>query len=592
MIRWGYLIPRLVLVTTLVALLTLGLAPLVRWALVTYGSRALGARIEIESLDLSLARVHAELSGVQVANPRSPAENLFRASDVQLDLDREALLQHRLVVRQGRVRGLRLDDPRDTSRALDRSGTAEPASDFDKAAFCRQWLLPIAGRLREDMESELVTPGLCRELGERWPNEYRRLESEIDSLRDRFVSLKDSVREIREARSIPDPQRIEYVAGEIDVIRGQLERWPGDIRRMRDQVKQDAISIKEGRDHDVAVLRSKVKMESLSGESLSQYLLSGEQAARVQELLAWVEWTRSCIPRRREFAQPQRFRGRTVRFGNLRPLPEVVFERLAVDGEFRHHGQMVPFTGTLAGLTNRPALYGRPAIVDIETGPEAALRVHAVLDRTGPTPHDQLVIELPNLKMPARQMGDPQQFALALAPGRAAVKLEIDLRDDSLAGRLAFTQPSVQLETTLATAYGGESLKTRLNQTLAQVKQLNVTVDLSGTLCRPSTRLHSDFGAQLAAGLTAAARQELQARVEQLTGLVDREVHQHLSELEGLVGSKTDELLARLDAPRAELEQLVAAQPGQWKLDQLSILPQPIRAGQLPKLPGGELFRR
>jgi hypothetical protein len=52
---------------------------------VTYGSLALGARIEIDSLDLSLARVSVKLSGLQVANPGSPAKNLFRASQVQLD---------------------------------------------------------------------------------------------------------------------------------------------------------------------------------------------------------------------------------------------------------------------------------------------------------------------------------------------------------------------------------------------------------------------------------------------------------------------------------------------------------------------------
>ena len=173
MIRWGYLIPRLVLAAALVAFLTYGLAPLVRWAAVTYGSRALGARIEIDSLELSLARVNAKLCGLQVANPGSPAKNLFRASHVQLDLDRDALLQHRLVVREGRISGLRIDDPRDTSGALDLPDSAEPASEFDEAAFCRQWLLPIAGRLREDLESELgdagPVPGIGRTLAERVP---------------------------------------------------------------------------------------------------------------------------------------------------------------------------------------------------------------------------------------------------------------------------------------------------------------------------------------------------------------------------------------------------------------------------------------
>jgi len=104
--------------------------------------------------------------------------------------------------------GLRIDAPRDTSGALDLPDSAEPAHEFDRAAFCRQWLLPIAGRLREDLESDLVTPGLCRELAERWPNEYRRLASEIDTLQVRGAKLKELVREIREAKSIPDPQRI------------------------------------------------------------------------------------------------------------------------------------------------------------------------------------------------------------------------------------------------------------------------------------------------------------------------------------------------------------------------------------------------
>jgi uncharacterized protein (TIGR03545 family) len=591
MIRWGYLIPRLVLAAALAAFLTYGLAPLVRWAAVTYGSRALGAKIEIDSLELSLARVNAQLCGVQVANPLTPTKNLFRVSHFQLDLDRDALLQRRLVVREGRISGLRIDAPRDTSGALDLPGSAEPASEFDQAAFCRQWLLPIAGRLREDLESDLVTPGLCRELAERWPNEYRRLASGIETLKERGANLKELVREIREAKSIPDPQRIEHVAGEIEEIRAQLERLPNDVRRLQDQVKQDAVSIKEGRDHDVAVLRSKLDIQSLDGESLTQYLLSDEQAARVQDLLAWIEWTRNGIPRRQEFVQPQRFRGRIVRFGDASPVPEVVFERLTLDGEFRRDGKVIPFTGTVTDVTNRPAVYERPTMVDVRTQSDAPLHVHAVLDRSGRIPHDRLRIELPHWKMPARQLGNAQQFALALQPGQAAVRLEIDLHDDDLTGRLAFVQSAVRLEATLAKAYGGEMLRTRLNQALAPVTQLNVTVDLSGTLRRPRTRLHSDLGPRIADGLTLAARQEIQARVAQLTGLVDREVHQHLSELEGRVREKTDELLARLDAPRAELEQLVAAKPGQWKLDHLNLLPQPIRAGQF-KLPGGDRFTR
>ncbi len=592
MIRWGYLIPRLAAVATVVAFLAYGLAPLVRWAVVTYGSRALGARIEIQSLQLSLARAQAELTGLQVANPAAPARNLFRASRVVLELDRDALLERRLVVREGRISGLRIGDVRERSGALDLPKAEAPEPAFDKAAFCRQQLLPIAGRLQEDLERQLVTPSLCRQLNACWTGEYHRIEAEVTAIRERLARLKAAVGELREARSIPDPRRIEQLAAEVEQLRGQLERLPGDVRRLQDQVKQDAESVRQGRDHDLAVLRSKLKIESLDGESLSQYLLNDEQAARVQELLAWIEWTRNCIPRPREFARPQRLRGHIVRFGDCRLKPELLFERLAVDGEFRQHGQFVPFSGTVSGVTNRPDRSGQPIVVDIRTGLETPLLVRAVLDRSGPTPRDQLALELPDFDVPGRQLGKPELLVLVLAPSRAAVSLELELHGDALAGHLTFVQPCVHLEPKLAEDFGGQSLQERLALALAEVKQLSVTVELSGSLRRPSTRLRSDLGPQLAASLATAAHLELQARVGQLTDRIEAEVRRQLSEVEQLVRSKSDELLVRLDAPRAELEQLLAAQPGQWQLDQLGVLPQRIRAAQLPKLPVGQLLTR
>lgn len=585
MIRWGYLIPRLLLVAAVGAFLGFGLAPLLRWGLVSYGSRVLGARIDIQTLDVSLSQADLELGGVEVANPSSPTKNLFRAARVQLDLDRDALLQKRLVVREGRISGLRLNELRTTSGAIEADATGGGLGDFDEKAFCKQWLLPIAGRLREDLESELMTPGLCRDLADRWPNEYRRLEAEIDGMRERVASLKELVREVRQSKAIPDPRRIEQAAAEIEQTRSVLERLPSDVRRMGEQVQQDAKAIREAKDHDVAYLRSKLTLQSLNGEALTHYFLSREQAARLQELLAWVDWSRKCIPHRRQWEQPQRLRGRTVRFGPSNPLPQVVFERLALDGDFLDGGQAVPFAGTLTDITTQPALHGRPATVNIEASGKTPLRVHAVLDRTGASPHDRLVVELPSLDVPARKLGREEELALSVAPGRAAVKLELELRGDLLEGQLVYAQQEVHLQTTLDASYGGALVQRRVNQALQQVQQLSVTLDLSGTLRRPRTRLHSDLGPQLAAGLNTAVREELQARVEQLTGRVGREVGEQLDKLDHLVRVKGDEVLARLNVSRAELEKLTAPIAGQWNLDQLTKLPESIRAGQLPQLP-------
>jgi hypothetical protein len=143
----------------------------------------------------------------------------------------------------------------------------------------------------------------------------------------------------------------------------------------------------------------------------------------------------------------------------------------------------------------------------------------------------------------------------------------------------------VRVQTALAASFGGDMVQSRINQALQHVQQLNATLALSGTLRRPSVRLRSDLGPQLAEGLNTAFRQELRARVEQLTDRVGKEVGGQLDKLDQLVRVKSEEILARLHVPRAELEKLTVPVTGQWNLDQLSKLPQSIRNGPLPQLP-------
>jgi uncharacterized protein (TIGR03545 family) len=582
MIRWTYLIPRLVVIVAAVSLLGFGLSPLVRWALVRYGSQALGARIDLAALDVSLWQTGVTVAQLAVTNPSSPMRNLFQIDQGTFQLDRDALLERRFVVCEGSIRGLRFDTLRDASGAI---AAAEPPPE-DTAGFSfpqvtPEWLEAFAGQIGQDLESELMTPGLCRELARRYPQEYDQLKRRVAAMQQRIKQLQVSVQELRR-NPLQDPRVYEDLLRQVDDARQQLAEVQPELTRLRGMLQSDRAAVHQARQHDVAYVRERLQWQSLDAESLSQYLLGSEQTARIQSTLAWIRLVRSYIPTRQTLQQPERGRGRIVQLPGWKRGPSLLFEQLAIDGCVDHDGQTVPFAGTLCGLTHQPGLYGQPATLCVEAGTETPVQIQAVVDRTGAVAHDRIVVSCPGLQLPPRQLGKDAALAVAVSPGPGSLRLELELHDDALTGQLVLDQSRLDLEARLADAYGGRQLQDRLNQSLDHVDDFRVTIDLAGTLRRPRCQLHSDLGRQLADGFQLAFRQELDDRAERIAARLDAQVQQQLDRLQQLVDQRSEELLAGLDAPRREIEQLMAPVNEQLGALQQFQLPAIPRTGSLP----------
>ncbi len=590
MIRWTYLIPRLVVVLIVVGFLTFGLSPLLRWTLVRYGSQGLGARIDLTAMDVSLRQTRADISQLAVTNPASPLRNLFQIDSGTFYLDRDALLQRKFVVREGRISGLRFDTPRDASGAIQavQQEQDEGDSSFAFPQIDDQWLESFAGQLQEDLESELMTPGLCRQLIERYPREYDQLRARVQSLSDRVKQLQASARELRE-NPLQDPRNYEQLVRQVTEAREQLAEVQPELKRLREMLQSDREAVVVAKRHDEAYVRERLRWASLDPESLSQYLLGDEQTARIQSTLAWIRLVRSYIPTKREMHQPEQGGGRTVWFPGMQSTPDLLFERLLIDGETSDGGRTIPFSGTLCDLTHQPSVLGRPATFSVETGGVTPLRIQGTVDRTGSVAHDRIVVTCSGFQQPRRQLGKADALALSIAPSRGTLRLEIDLRDDALSGQLVLQQSDLDMDASLTAAYGGPQLQDRLNQTLDAVSQFRVAVDLSGTLRRPRGRLESDLGSHLAGGFQAAFRQELEARAEQIVSRLDREVQQQLDRLQHTVDEQSEQLLAGLEAPRREIEQLIAPVTEKWGALQKFPLP---AVPQISKLPVRDWFPR
>ena len=562
MIRWSYVIPRLVLLVGICLVIGFGLNPAVHWTLVFWGQSVTSAKVEIGDVDASLLGTHVCLRDLRIADPRRPMKNLVQAEEVSLDLEANALLRRKFIVQEGRISGLRIDAERTTSGKLDSAGYWNwDLSGGNLPELSLQWLDQLGGVLQGRIEEEigrLESVELVNELIQRWPADYEQLEARIDLLKTRI----DRARELFDGGSGDPLQKIDsYRNGvvELDAIGEELVALGSQIDGLPRRALQDRDAVVAAGQRDALYIRQRVESFSVDAESLSQYLLGRELQDRVTTLADWVGWARRNLAATDDSIEPARDRGLDIVFDGARRYPDFLARRLVIDGEAEIGRRNFQFLGMVSGLTHQPKIHGEPAIVQVElTGP-ATVRMEVVVDRTGDTPHDRFVINCPSLKTPERQVGREEQFAVTISPGNMHVWMSVDLKGDELSGRFFLKQDSVQLRPQLAAQSAAGHLVADLEAVLGKVQSLEIAADLHGTLGDPGWRFQSNLGPQLAEGLNWAVRRQLENRRDQLAQLAASKIDDELARLEELVQAGQAAAVAKLELGGNDLKQLSQA---------------------------------
>jgi uncharacterized protein (TIGR03545 family) len=568
LLRWKYVLPRLTLMMTVVLSIHFGLDPLVRWGIVAGGESAVGAKVELASLRSSLSQGEVVLGPWQIANPRVPLRNLLQADRGRLQIDTRALLAKRLVVCDGTLRGLKWNTPRATSGVLDAkesTGAESRSESADRSPWLESgrqvgidWLEGTRARLEQDLTGQLETPRVVQELRDRWPQQVAQMRERIDRLRtqtDRLqgqlqLARKNPLRSLEQIQQLQQP--LQDVRQELLSVGQQLNQWPR-------QAGEDRQAMEVARAHDQQFLRDSLHGDGLDGAQLSEQLLGPVVAGRLETVLGWVRMVRSLAPTRPVRVKTDSERGVAVHFVGLRPQPAMHIRKLALTGNARLGTTSTDWIGTLTDVSNQPALLKSPTLLHMHGIGALDFTVDVALDRTGAVARDNIRIDCPGL-LPANMTLGGGTLALRLAPGKTILQADLTLVGDQLDGRIHLKQPAVQIGRANGSESADKPVVARLAQlvdrSLAEIEQLETTVQLAGTLKRPTWRIQSNLGPQLAQGVNQAARQLLEQQATALQASIGKQAELQLGQLAKQREAARQKLLAHLGDSRQLVEQL------------------------------------
>lgn len=559
MIRWKYVIPRLVIVLVIAIAVYFGTNPVIRWSLIQTGQAAAGAKVDIGWVHSSLTDGRVEIEGIQIADKSNPDQNLVEADRAVLNLNVQGFFRRKFIVDEGRIDGIRFGTERMASGALpDKSKDADQSeSSFAKKGqeIFGPWLDDVRSRLEVAAIEQSETAQVADELMKRWPREYEQLKKESQAIEARIVEVK---RVIKEASDNPlrSVGQYERTLDEIPAITRDIETLYQKLNLLSQQVPKDREAILAAKERDKQKLQQMIQVRELDGEAISEFALGEENGGRVHEVAQWLAWIRAIMPDPKKDFMPERTRGVDIHFGDRRE-PDLLVRHLQLNGSGRIDGERYDVTGSLSGLSTQPVLYGKPAELRLVAEGAKTIHVSALLDRTSSVQRDQFRIQIPEMSMPAKSVGGDDSMQLAFNGGAMSLDCKLLIQEEKMLGQIRTTHRRVNLSVNeVSDSLGGDETAQILSNALAQVEGFDVTISLSGTLEDPEIKMETDFGPRVADKIELALRQELESRVQAGLNQLDQIANEKLASLERQFQQEYGEVASSLNLGHGELSRI------------------------------------
>ena len=131
MVRFSYLIPRIIIIALIVTGVFMSQDPLLQRLSIQRLENMTGAKAEIGELKFDPATGKLMIKEFALADPHSPMRNFFQTDIAYLDVDLKHFPDGQVVIKDGSVEGLVFGAPRTDSGALALPQTKTPPSQPD-----------------------------------------------------------------------------------------------------------------------------------------------------------------------------------------------------------------------------------------------------------------------------------------------------------------------------------------------------------------------------------------------------------------------------------------------------------------------------
>lgn len=562
--RLSYVLPRLILLVLVWAFSAFAFDPILRWGMIKGIQKSTRAKAEISSVKTTFFPPSLRVKGVAVADPDNEFSNLLEFSELSFAAVGAALLEKKLVVEEGSLKGLRLGTPRGTSGRLAAKKKEKPSTlaarmQEETASFAVDVAAEGAGSASKNVTAEMKTQyevkaedlesvKLAKRLEEQYKKDYEEISARFDDKKyqDALDAIKARADKARKQKNFLKQAR-EYskIGKEVKKLNAQFRADKKATEEALDRAKDGFKELEEARRRDQAAVMAKMKLPSMDPGSLARMLAGKAAAEKADRALKFVEMAKKYMPSgAKGVLKNEAPRGRAVHFPKEKTYPSLLVRKLQLTGEMGVEDPL-DYSGTIEGITNQPAVYGKPAVAVIKGAKDARrLDFKAVIDARG----DELktVSRLSYTGMPVNkmQLGSPGSLLVDITGGTGSIQADLETEGDKLDGKAAAKLAGATFSPQSGSLKG--PMKSAVESSFAGISSAVIEAHISGTMKDPKFKVSTDLANALSRAFNKAMGAELKKAQDAAKRKVDEALKPYKDKLDKLTRSSKAELDGKL----------------------------------------------
>ncbi len=573
-IRWPGFIAFLAIVGLLFAFTYFFTGVFIKNAIEEHGSQALGAKVDVESVRLTLDPLGFRIGRMQFTNPDAPMTNAVEVKGAAFEVAFWHLFMGQVIVNELSVDTLQFNTPRKTSGVIVKkvAPPKEPGV-MDEVIATAIEELPSASEI---LAKETLLTDVKNEELEKL---YEQKNKELDALRANLASsaqLKAYQDEIQKLTSgnLKSLDDFRQRRARLNDIQDELKKERAKIGELKDaygasykELNSKLKEVKDAPSQDLRNLKNKYSLDADGAANISQLLFGGDTGEWTKQALYWYEKAQPYLVSDDEDKpvepKPQRAKGRYIHFGGVQTLPDFLLREARID-VLLEAGHL---DAKLTNVTHQPEILRKPTLLAVSgTQLKGYDSIHLTAEFNHINPKN--TFNRADLHIKAMQLDDftvsgTSSFPLKLAKANTDIDTaflvnqggSMDLKVKALFSDAQFKS-------------GAKSGAARqVGQVLEGIHAFDINFAAKGKLNNLDTSLNTSLERQIKeafkdridakkAELEAELRAKLQAKVAEKTGAYGKDIEQLLS-------GQGD-----LDAKQKQLENMAKAKLTTWEEQQ------------------------
>ncbi len=468
-----------------------------------YGTRIVGAKVELDDADLNLLPPGVNLKHLKITNPDKPMTNAVEIADIGFSIDGFNLLRRKVIINEMNLDRVRINTPRKKSGAVKKKAvpiSKDSTKSKKKTLTIPSFKIPDVNEIIE--KENLVSLEMIKDLDKEIKVEevkWKHLLNEIPD-KKRLNEYKKRIEKIKSSKKGGLSSILEGVS-EASELREDIKKDLIQIQDMRKDVKTSLASLKKRMDdikkapmEDVRRLKAKYSVSPKGIGNFSRLFFGPKIGEWTEKTLFWYEKAEPFLKRGKKdkkTVKPLRGKGVNVVYKEDSPLPDFLI-RNANASLMLKAGNMA---GKINNITTAQNIIGVP-LTFIFSGDNLkeiqSVEIKGSLDHIVPVKSkDTLNVHIKRYHLNNITLSDHQNMPVDLKEGFMNLKLNSELTGETVKIKAVANFESVIF------AMKEKKTDTFFAQTLylalSDINRFSLMVDVAGTLDNYETDISSDL---------------------------------------------------------------------------------------------------